>query len=367
MLILYVSESLSVLSSEMLPTGIEQKSSQSHQEAPVSKRRTPRQRDVNTSPTASGASGDSKQSAPGRTKPPGKIVAKKIPEVRYPIITEKKKEAQMHVKTKTTQDKARPLVHLPRPEIVSLSKKIAGDVVNAVEVHTRGQRENPSWFEWRHNRITASTAHRISHSRFVNGKSPTPAASYLAAITGEGPNVKTRAMSWGIEREAEAVRHYQSLKSKALGRPVQVQECGLFIDSQRPWLAASPDGIVQELDGKRLLCLEVKCPYKHRQNTVAQACKEDKTFCLEIQEGMGYCLKPKHSYYTQIQCQMAVTGLHQADLVVFTLEETAIVPVAYDPVFWETTVAKLELFYKDGVLPYAREKGLDIPAVKPEE
>ena len=351
----------------MLPTGTEEESPHSHQEAPV-RRRTPRQRDVNTSPTAPGASGDSKQSAPGRAKPPGK----KIPDVRYhhTIITEKKKEAhisQMPDKTKTTEDKGRPVLPLPRPEIVSLSKKIGRDVVNAVEVHTRGQSKNPSWFEWRHNRITASTAHRISHSRFVNGKSPTPAASYLAAITGEGPNVRTRAMTWGIEREAEAARHYQSLKSKALGRPVQVQECGLFIDSQRPWLAASPDGIVQELDGKRLLCLEVKCPYKHRHNTVAQACKEDKTFCLEIQEGLGYCLKPKHSYYTQIQCQMAVTGLHQADLVVFTLQETAIVPVAYDPVFWETTVAKLELFYKDGVLPYARERGLDIPAVKPEE
>lgn len=77
----------------------------------------------------------------------------------------------------------------------------------------------------------------------------------------------------------------QELKSAALGRPVLVQECGLFIDSQRPWLAASPDGIVMDKQtGRRLLCLEVKCPYKHRQNRVEDACREDRAFCLQIQE-----------------------------------------------------------------------------------
>lgn len=78
---------------------------------------------------------------------------------------------------------------------------------------------------------------------------------------------------------------YQSLKSKALGRAVRVQECGLFIDPKRPWLAGSPDGIVEDQrTGQRLLCLEVKCPYKHRLNTVAQACREDPAFCLTIQD-----------------------------------------------------------------------------------
>lgn len=359
----------------MMHTNTKLQSSNSGQPAPASKRRSPRNRDVNTTPTVSVGSGDSKQSASNGAKPPVTSHAKKIPIVRYPVIINKDKESQINpLPDKTTPHKGRSVVPVPRPETVPLriGVKMDGDIVNAVEIHTRGQRENPSWFSWRQNRITASTAHCISHSRFVNGTSPTPAASYLANITGQGSNVKTRAMTWGIEMEAEAVCRYQILKSKALGRPVRVQECGLFIDSQRPWLAASPDGIVLEMDGKRLLCLEVKCPYKHRQNTVAQACKEDRTFCLEIQDGKGtkephYRLKPKHSYYTQIQCQLAVTGLPQADLVVFTLQETAIVPVTFDPVFWESTVSKLELFYKDAVLPHVREKGLDIKAMKPEE
>ncbi|KAE8294785.1 hypothetical protein D5F01_LYC05702 [Larimichthys crocea] len=234
------------------------------------------------------------------------------------------------------------------PELVPLvlGARLDRSVVEEVEVLTRGQSNNEDWFRWRKN--------------FVNGKSKTPPTSYLTAITGEGPRVQTRAMSWGITKEAEVVRMYQRQKTSS-GRPVQVLDCGLFIDDQRPWLAASPDGIVTDSrTGQWLLCLEVKCPYKHRHGRVEDACRDDPAFCLEIRDEEGrkpgqppaYRLKTSHSYFTQIQCQLAVTGLRQADLVVFTLKELAVVPVTFDPVFWEDTVSKLQVFYRDAVLPH---------------
>ncbi|XP_069029208.1 uncharacterized protein [Embiotoca jacksoni] len=255
----------------------------------------------------------------------------------------------------------------PRPDQVPLGVGVQLDrgVVEEVEVLTRGQSTNQDWFAWRKNRITASAAHRIAHCRFVNGRSKAPPTSYLAAVTGEGSRVQTRAMSWGIRMEAEVVRRYQKLKTSLLGQPVSVQDCGLFIDAQRPWLAASPDGIVTDSrTGQWLLCLEVKCPYKHRQRRVEDACRDDRAFCLEIQDEDGrepgqtpiYRLKTSHSYFTQIQCQLAVTGLQRADLVVFTLKETAVVPVTFDSDLWEETVSKLEVFYKDAVLPHVRQK-----------
>lgn len=75
----------------------------------------------------------------------------------------------------------------PRPEQVPLGLEVQLDrrVVDEVEVLTRGQRTNPDWFAWRKNRITASLAHSIAHCRFVEGKSKTPPASYLAAVTGK--------------------------------------------------------------------------------------------------------------------------------------------------------------------------------------
>uniref|UniRef100_A0AAZ3SX73 YqaJ viral recombinase domain-containing protein n=1 Tax=Oncorhynchus tshawytscha TaxID=74940 RepID=A0AAZ3SX73_ONCTS len=355
----------------------------------------PKQRHINKGSTlnpsnGSGDSGTSRATASQAREAEAntdiRYAKKNIPTVRYhPDIAQKRPEAHQHSHSpdKSSQVRGKPVVSPPRTNQIGGSSMVSPlrpkalplglcqkVEVEAVELQTRGQRENPSWFSWRQNRITASVAHRLAHSRFVTGQSTTPPASYLAAITGRGTNVKTRAMTWGIKREAEAVQRYQSLKSKALGRAVRVQECGLFIDPQRPWLAGSPDGIVEDQrTGQRLLCLEVKCPYKHRQNTVAQACREDPAFCLTIQdqgeEGgqVRYHLKPDHSYFTQIQCQLAVTGLTQADLVVFTLKETAIVPVTFDPVFWDETLAKLEMFYTDAVLPYIR----DVLDMRPEE
>lgn len=75
----------------------------------------------------------------------------------------------------------------PRPEAVPMGVEVQLDqrVVEKVEVLTRGQRTNQSWFAWRTNRITASMAHCIARCRFVNGQSKTPPSSYLANITGK--------------------------------------------------------------------------------------------------------------------------------------------------------------------------------------
>lgn len=77
---------------------------------------------------------------------------------------------------------------------------------------------------------------------------------------------------------------------------------------------------------------------------------------LALSQILAYRLKTSHSYYTQIQCQLAVTGLQCADLVVFTLKETAIVPVTFDPELWEDTVSKLQMFYTNAVLPYLKQE-----------
>ena len=246
----------------------------------------------------------------------------------------------------------RPLIFegpCPKPEDVRFSVEVDEATVQAVERQTRGQRENPDWLAWCRYRIDDSMAHIISHSYFANGRHNEPPEDYVQRILGEGPNLDNiPAIKWGLEYKAQAVQNYQELKSASLRHPVKVQPCGLFINPRRVWLAASPDGIVEdEQTGERLLCL-VKCPYKHRENTLRVACL-DKDFCLELQ-GQKYRLKTKHRYYTQVHCQMAVTGIHMADLEVFTLHEAVFVPVTFDPQFWKDTVAKLEIFYR-GILP----------------
>ncbi|XP_026711095.1 probable serine/threonine-protein kinase samkC [Athene cunicularia] len=224
-----------------------------------------------------------------------------------------------------------------------------------VEKETRGQRNNPNWYKWRENRITASVAPKIANSKFANNKTTEVPQSYLKAVVSSSPGVQTAAMAWGIRKEKAAVKAYEQMKSQALGKPVWVDDCGLFIHRDKNWIAASPDGIIKEVaTGRALGLLEVKCPYKHRNRTVREACK-DKDFCLEL-DGDSYALKKDHAYFTQVQCQLAAADFQRADFVVHTTKETAVVPVEFDAEFWWQTVPKLEKFYTEAVIPYLEEK-----------
>ncbi|XP_073445358.1 uncharacterized protein [Dendrobates tinctorius] len=228
-----------------------------------------------------------------------------------------------------------------------------GDIYK-IERETRGQRDNKKWHYWRKNRITASLAHQVSHSKFANQRTTDIPQSYLKAILGSTPRVQTTAMSWGIRNEKKAVNSYEKLASINKGREVTVETCGLFIHPTKNWLAASPDGIVKDkCTGETLNILEVKCPYKHREHTIRDACK-DRNFCLTL-SGDSYALKRHHAYFTQVQCQMAVSGINDADFVVYTKMETAIVPVKFDLDFWKDTEPKLERFYTEAVLPNIKQ------------
>ncbi|KAJ7324699.1 hypothetical protein JRQ81_017719 [Phrynocephalus forsythii] len=267
----------------------------------------------------------------------------------------------------TTSGSGSPRQSVPKTQSkgARLDSPISAEKVAEIERETRGQRTNPEWYKWRESRITASVAPKIANSKFANGQSSEVPQSYLKAVVETGSAVQTPAISWGVRNEKKAVRAYEALKSSKGERSVKVDDCGLFVDKNKTWLAASPDGVVREAGtGKEIGLVEVKCPYKHRDKTVTEACK-DKTFCLE-KTGDSYALKKTHPYYTQVQCQMGVSGHKKADLVVYTNKETAIAPVDFDPHFWEQTVPKLEKFYTQAVVPHLEEKGRDEPWAREE-
>ena len=60
----------------------------------------------------------------------------------------------------------------------------------------------------------------------------------------------------GARTEAAARAAYE----ERMQDHIYVEECGLFILEEHPWLGASPDGLLMCLDSRSQGVLEIKCP-----------------------------------------------------------------------------------------------------------
>ena len=102
--------------------------------------------------------------------------------------------------------------------------------------------------------------------------------------------------------------------------------------------------------------LEIKCPYCHRESTITTAVREIPKFCLKETEGkIG--LDHTHSYY-QVETQMFVRDVEYSDFCVCTFasdtcskENVHIERMHKDTDFWQECVPKVELFFRNCLLP----------------
>lgn len=154
-------------------------------------------------------------------------------------------------------------------------------------------------------------------------------------------HVENSYVKWGRTHEPAARRKYSLLTKQ------NVTTCGLIVNKDYPHLAASPDGIVHSDSGKGLL--EVKCPYKWRDCTPEEAAKDPK-FCCKIADGQ-LKLKENHSYYFQIQGQLAVGQYNWCDFFIWTLKGTHRERIEYNHKFWNDNVQILNEFYIKAMIP----------------
>jgi hypothetical protein len=69
---------------------------------------------------------------------------------------------------------------------------------------------------------------------------------------------RVKAVTWGVNNEKEAVKAFETSTG------LKVQDTGLWLDSSGV-VGASPDGLI----GRKSV-LEIKCPYTHRNSTIAE-------------------------------------------------------------------------------------------------
>jgi len=151
------------------------------------------------------------------------------------------------------------------------------------------------------------------------------------------------ATRWGSEKEAVALGEYITRKRSEFAASgldqdaFQVTQSGLHVCVEAGWLAASPDGHVQEGPQKGLL--EIKCPFSKRI----------------------YPSIPDY-YVDQVQGLCAILGYEWADFVVWTPKEMKVERVAFDRDYWLTELRpSLVSFYRDLFLPAYADMCLSQP------
>ncbi|KAG0441290.1 hypothetical protein HPB47_015993 [Ixodes persulcatus] len=107
---------------------------------------------------------------------------------------------------------------------------------NQVELCTRTQASSNEWFQQRRGRITASVMGKVRSCC-------TGAEGIVSEVMGYTKTPNVFSVRWGKDNEVKARNRFiadEAPKHKGF----EVKMCGLLVDSERPYLGASPDGIV---------------------------------------------------------------------------------------------------------------------------
>ena len=225
--------------------------------------------------------------------------------------------------------------------------QLSEDKIRHIEQNTREQRRSPLWHSVRRYRLTASNFGAVMSRRLDT------APDNLVLHLLQPREISTPAMRYGIEMEPVAIAQYVQHQNTHGHPGLTVSSSGFIRSASHPFLGASPDGVVYDPSNSQqpFGFVEVKSPYKVRNILPAQACSTLGFFCTI--DGTGHLqLKKNHSYYAQVQGQMAVGQRPWCDFVVYTTKQISVQRIGFDESFWkDALLPKLSAFYDNCVCP----------------
>lgn len=147
---------------------------------------------------------------------------------------------------------------------------------------------------------------------------------------------------------SKAIEHGRMFENKAIacleeqiGR--NVAKCGMFVDPIDQYMAASPDGIIDEKT-----IIEIKCPYSAKAMTPDEGTEKRKVTFWN-RDGT---INKSHKWYYQIQGQLKITGRMFCILAVWTNLGIKYESIAYDPDFYNSKMREqLKNFFYNCLLP----------------
>ena len=230
---------------------------------------------------------------------------------------------------------------------------VTKEQIEAIEQETKDQSESETWMKERAKRCTASRVGSILKMRKTTKRSKKVEEIVYSRFRGN------RATHYGKSTEDIARHQYVAYQHQNGHAGLQAIRTGLVVSTDNPWLAASPDDKVHDPSASQSLGIaEYKNPYAARDLSLAEACDQVKSFCLERQvteekgrETCIYRLKKRHDYFYQVQCQMFCCNLEWCDFVVRTNKELHVERIFRDQDWWNKQLPKLKNFYFNALLP----------------
>ena len=163
---------------------------------------------------------------------------------------------------------------------------ITEEIAQAVEKETTMQFRSNLWFKYRAGRALRMKA--VCHSDASN-----PSQSLVKCnCYPEAFRFTSKQTASGCKHEKSAKAAYEA-KMKEKHTDFRVNDSGLVINPLWPCFGASPDDVIScKCCGRGVL--EIKCPYCHRDETIAVAAAEDKKFCLKENADGLLCIDQEH-------------------------------------------------------------------------
>lgn len=252
--------------------------------------------------------------------------------IGYSVLTDTSLQIWSDDSTESTVDLPTKTELSQRVSLFIESLHLSPERIREIERNTTQQHLSPQWFSVRRYRLTASMFGEVLRRR-----PDTPPDALVLRII-EPKQFTSAATEWGKETEAIALQEYE-VNLKSLGHSdITVCRAGFVVCESHPFLGASPDGYVHDPSRKEQYGLvEIKCPYKYREVSVEDACKNS-DFCSNIttdDNGMQQInLKRSHPYFAQVQGQLAISGRGWCDFVLYTTKGIVVETIKFDEQFW---------------------------------
>lgn len=227
--------------------------------------------------------------------------------------------------------------------LVHLHNARSSEDVAAIELLTRDQAKSGLWWHHRVGMITASIAYSVfTRVKTLRTKMGPHDLRPLLKKGMRQTNICTAAMCRGNILEYSARKRYIQ-QQQSQHQCLVVSQCGLFVMKGRPYIGASPDGLVECQCAKRVL--EVKCPESLEKFLVQNTEKSNDTAATKK-------LKRASAYFCQVQVQMGLTGCKQAELFVFLNDHNnTCIAVIFDEYFRDI-IERSSYFFEKYVLPH---------------